>query len=143
MGREYLARWAILVALASDRGCPITYLEAALQRAYMCESLAATRNSEGAGTSFLVGLLSILDSILDVPMAEIVKQVRLDGDIREALEEHGGELGQLLASTLAYEAGDMQALDQCGIDATLLRRAYWEAIERAKVTLQELIALRE
>lgn len=141
LGREYLARWAILLALASNRGCPVTYLEAALQRGYMCESLAAARGAEGAGTSFLVGLLSTLDSILDVPMAEILKRVRLDGDIREALARHGGELGQLLASALAYESGDMQALEHCGIDATLLRDAYWQAIDQAKATLRDLAVL--
>ncbi|MGA2194580.1 MAG: HDOD domain-containing protein [Bryobacteraceae bacterium] len=141
LGREYLARWAILLALASDRGCPVTYLEAALQRGYMCESLAAARGAEGAGTSFLVGLLSTLDSILDVPMAEILKQLRLAGDIREALARHSGELGQLLASALAYESGDLQTLAHCGIDANLLREAYWQAIEQAKATLRELAVL--
>lgn len=142
LGREYLARWAILLALASNRGCPVTYLEAALQRGYMCESLAAARGAEGAGASFLVGLLSMLDSILDVPMPEILKRVRLDGDIREALDRHSGELGRLLASALAYESGDAQSLAHCGIDANLLREAYWQAIEQAKATLRDLAVLR-
>jgi EAL and modified HD-GYP domain-containing signal transduction protein len=142
LGRERLARWAILLALASDRGCPVTYLEAALQRGYMCETLAAARGAEGPG-SFLVGLLSTLDSILDVPMAEILKRVRLEGDIREALDRHSGELGRLLASALAYEAGDLRALEQCGIDAGLLRGAYWQAIEQAKAALRDLAALRD
>ena len=119
----------------------MTYQEAALQRGYMCESLAAARGAEGAGTSFLVGLLSTLDSILDVPMTEILKRVRLDGDIREALARHSGELGQLLASALAYESGDVQALEHCGIDANLLREAYWQAIEQAKTTLRDLAVL--
>ncbi len=142
LGRERLARWAILLALASNRGCPVTYLEAALQRGYMCETLAAARGAEGPG-SFLVGLLSMLDSILDVPMAEILKRVRLEGDIREALDRHSGELGRLLASALAYEAGDLRALEQCGIDAGLLRAAYWQAIEQAKAALRDLAALRD
>lgn len=141
LGRECLARWAILLTLASDRGCPVTYLEAALQRGYMCESLAAAHGAEGTGTSFLVGLLSTLDSILDVPMAEILKQLRLAGDLQEALTRHSGELGQLLASALAYESGDVQALEHCGIDAGLLREAYWQAIDQAKATLRELAVL--
>jgi EAL and modified HD-GYP domain-containing signal transduction protein len=142
LGREYLERWAILLALAADRDCPVTYLEAALQRGYMCESLAAARDPDETGAGFLVGLLSTLDSILDVPMAEILKRVRLDGGIREALDRHCGELGQLLASALAYEAGDLQALSHCGIDANLLREAYWQAIEQAKATLRDLAVLR-
>ena len=61
---------------------------------------------------------------------------------REALAQHGGELGQLLASALAYESGDVQALAHCGIDAALLRDAYWQAIEQAKATLRDLAVLR-
>lgn len=141
MGTEYLTRWATLLALASDRGCPVTYLGTALQRGYMCETLAAARGGAGTGSSFLVGLLSTLDSILDVPMPRILEQVRLTGDIREALERHAGQLGRLLAYTLAYESGDMQTLDQSGIDGGLLRDAYWQSIEQAEATLGELAVL--
>ena len=142
MGTEYLTRWGTLLALASERGCPVTYLGTALQRGYMCESLASTQGDAAPGTSFLVGLLSTLDSILDMPMPQILEQVRLTPDIRDALEQHGGGLGRLLACTLAYESGDTKAVDRCGIDSGLLYDAYWQSIEQAEVTLRELLALR-
>jgi len=142
MGTEFLTRWGTLLALASERGCPVTYLGTALQRGYMCESLATAQAGTAPGSSFLVGLLSTLDSILDVPMRQILEEVRLTGDIREALEQHGGGLGRLLACTLAYESGDTGTLDQCGIDGGLLNDAYWHSIEQAETTLRELVALR-
>jgi EAL and modified HD-GYP domain-containing signal transduction protein len=142
MGTEYLARWATLLALASERGCPVTYLGTALQRGYMCESLAAAVGEAASTSGFLVGLLSTLDSILDVPMCQILEQLRLTGDIREALDQHGGELGQLLACTLAYECGDTKTLDWYGIDDGLLYDAYWQSVEQAESTLRELVSLR-
>jgi EAL and modified HD-GYP domain-containing signal transduction protein len=142
MGTEYLTRWGTLLALASERGCPATYLGTALQRGYMCESLASSQGDAPPSSSFLVGLLSTLDSILDVPMRQILDQVRLTGDIREALEQHRGGLGRLLACTLAYESGDTKTLDGCGIDGGLLYDAYWQSIEQAESTLRELVALR-
>lgn len=142
MGTEYLARWATLLALASERGCPVAYLGTALQRAYMCESLATAVGGATANASFLVGLLSTLDSILDVPMHEALDQVRLAGDIREALEQHRGGLGRLLEWTLTYESGDTRALNQNGMDEALLSDAYWQSIEQAETTLKELAALR-
>ena len=142
MGTEYLARWGTLLALASERGCPVTYLGTALQRGYMCESLAAAQGDAAPGSSFLVGLLSTLDAILDVPMRQILEQVQLAGDIHMALEEHGGGLGRLLACTLAYEAGDTKTVDRCGIDGGLLYDAYWQSIDQAEATLRELVALR-
>ena len=141
MGTEYLARWGTLLALASERGCPVSYLGTALQRAYMCESLVAQQGDAPASSSFLVGLLSTLDSILDVPMQQIVEQVRLTGDIREALEQQSGSLGRLLACTLAYESGDTRKLDHCGIDGGLLYDAYWQSIEQAESTLRELVSI--
>jgi len=142
MGTEYLARWGTLLALASERGCPVSYLGTALQRGYMCESLAAAQGSAVPGSSFLVGLLSTLDSILDVPMEQILEKVRLTVDIRVALEKRGGALGRLLACALAYEAGDMPALDRCGLDGRVLYDAYWQSIEQAEATLHEIAALR-
>lgn len=142
MGTEYLARWGTLLALASERGCPVTYLGTALQRGYMCESLAAVQGDAAPASSFLVGLLSTLDAILDMPMRQILEQVRLTGDMREALEQHGGGLGRLLACTLAYESGDTKTVDQCGIDSGLLYDAYWQSIDQAESTLRELVALR-
>ena len=53
-----------------------------------------------------------------------------------SIQQDGDELG------LAYESGDMQALEHCGIDAGLLREAYWQAIDQAKATLRELAVLR-
>jgi EAL and modified HD-GYP domain-containing signal transduction protein len=142
MGTEYLARWGTLLALASERGCPVSYLGTALQRGYMCESLASTHGDAAPGTSFLVGLLSTLDSILDIPMRQILQQVSLTPEIREALELHRGGLGRLLEGTLAYEAGDTAALERCGIDGALLYDAYWQSIEQAEATLRELANLR-
>jgi EAL and modified HD-GYP domain-containing signal transduction protein len=130
-----------MLALASERGCPLSYLGTALQRGYMCESLAAAQGDAPPAASFLVGLLSTLDSILDMPMQEITQQVRLTGDIREALEEQRGSLGLLLACTLAYEAGDTQKLAHCGIDGRLLSDAYWQSIEQAESTLRELVSI--
>ena len=141
MGTEYLSRWGTLLALASERGCPLSYLGTALQRGYMCESLAAAQGDAPPGSSFLVGLLSTLDSILDVPMQQIVEQVRLSGDICEALEQQRGKLGRLLACTLAYEAGDIQKLEACGFDGALLYEAYWQSIEQADSTLREIVAI--
>jgi EAL and modified HD-GYP domain-containing signal transduction protein len=138
MGTAYLARWATLLALAADRGCPMTYLEAALQRAFMCESLEMTCGDEAAGDGFFVGLLSMLDSLLNLPMKQILEHVRLASDIREALARHGGKLGHLLAYTLAYESGDAKTLDRCGLDGGLLRDTYWRSIVQARTALREL-----
>jgi EAL and modified HD-GYP domain-containing signal transduction protein len=138
MGTEYLARWATLLALAADRGCPATYLEAALQRAFMCESLEMTSGDEAGGAGFFVGLLSMLDSLLNMPMKQILENVRLASDVRDALTRHGGKLGHLLAYTLAYESGDAKTLDRCRIDGRLLREAYWRSIAQARTALREL-----
>jgi c-di-GMP-related signal transduction protein len=71
-------------------------------------------------------------------MKQILENVRLASDVRDALTRHGGKLGHLLAYTLAYESGDAKTLDRCRIDGRLLREAYWRSIAQARTALREL-----
>ena len=106
LGMNRVIRLAAILSLASDSDCPKGYLEYALQRAYMCELLAVAENLDSPDSSFLVGLLSLLDSIMQAPMSDILPQLPLTSKIQDALLNHGGEMGQVLQAVLAYEVGD-------------------------------------
>jgi EAL and modified HD-GYP domain-containing signal transduction protein len=108
----------------------------------MCELLAIDKSSSGPETFFLVGLLSVLDSIIGTPMADIVQQLPLTAVIKAALLKREGEPGQVLESVLAYEAGDWISLQDCGADTDSLHRAYWRSIEFASDTMRSLTSLR-
>ncbi len=70
--------------------------------------------SDGEGAkgdgAFLVGMLSLVDVLLGRPLAEIVDELCLDDEIREALLERRGPLGSLLRLVEDLEQGDFEAV---------------------------------
>ncbi len=58
----------------------------------------------------MVGLFSVLEALLDLPMAEILDSVPLSHEVRLALLDHTGELGRILQMVLRYEQLQWDAL---------------------------------
>ena len=79
-------------------------MNVALTRAKLCELLAQQRGEERTERPFTVGLLSVLDAVLDRPMDEVIDLLPLSEDINAALLAHDGELGNILSAVLEYEA---------------------------------------
>ena len=137
MGTDAVFRWATLLAMTGFDDCPQSYLELALQRARMCELVAASHHFSETVSSYTAGLLSLLDSMLHRPMAEIVAPLPLSESIRGALQEpRSGEVGKVLSTVLAWEAG--QTSPGNAKDNQELQEAFWEAVLYARTTLHHL-----
>ena len=107
VGRDMLHRWlaVILVASLGRRGDVSHELAlTSITRARMCE-LVTTSSAEhrNADSAFIVGLLSLLDVLLEVPMDKILARLELSDDIRGALLERHGPFGTPLRLVEAYE----------------------------------------
>lgn len=109
VGREALHRWLGLVlvsSVAADSGAAVERVHTALRYARMCELLAIRAGRAGAaGSLFLVGLLSQLDTLLSVSMSEIVEQLDLSAEVRAALLDQGGPYLEPLHIVEAYDRG--------------------------------------
>ncbi len=55
---------------------------------------------------FLMGLLSTADALLGRPMAQVLRELSLSGEIRAALNGGGRSFDELHATLRAYEKGD-------------------------------------
>ena len=74
----------------------------------MCERLANTDNEHRPDAFFTVGLLSVLDALLDCPMTEVVRELSLSQEICDALVHRSGPLGTSLRAVIAYEQSDWE-----------------------------------
>jgi len=87
LGEQEIRNWVSLSALptlASDK--PDELVRTALLRARFSELLAPWAGiAHRKADLFLIGLFSLLDAMLDRPLAEILDEMRLGGDIAEAL----------------------------------------------------------
>src|SRR5262249_8725985 len=77
-----------------------------LVRARMCELLAhASGVPKARGPLFLVGMLSLLDQMLEAPMDVLAESMELAPDIRAALLHRHDFYGEVLSLIEAYEQG--------------------------------------
>jgi EAL and modified HD-GYP domain-containing signal transduction protein len=135
MGRQALARWVTLLLLSDigDSGVTSELTRTALTRARLCEMLATDAGLRSAGQSlFLVGLLSLLDQLLAMPMEELVTEMELAPDVRDALLYRTDFFGEVLSLVEAYEEGTWEATNalagSLGIPDELLTTRYLESL---------------
>jgi len=139
IGRDALHRWltVLLVAAVGRRGSVNRELAlTALTRAKMSEQLGtrSTRRADG-GSSFIVGLLSLLDVLLEMPMDAILGKLELSKDVCDALLARDGPLSTSLRIVEAYEQGNWDTAqmfaNEAGVPADALPAIYVEALQWA------------
>lgn len=144
MGQDEVRRWvslAVTLSIAEDR--PPELITTALVRARSCELLASQLHRHGsrldASTAFLLGMFSVMDALLGQPLNEILDQVALPSDVREALRGNASGLRDLYELVYAYEQGNWMVVSSCleklQIEEMLLPVVYFEAVDWAGIVL--------
>ncbi len=106
LGTENVRRWATLSTLASIDNKPTELTLTALIRARFCELAGGQAGVASAPELFTLGLFSVIDGMMDAPMHDVVASLPLAEDIREALVQRRGRMGQLLDCVVALETGE-------------------------------------
>ncbi|MYM83843.1 EAL domain-containing protein [Duganella sp. FT50W] len=102
LGRRQLQRWLqiMLYAEPSKRGQSMTpLLMLATTRGRLLELLAAKlrpSQRERADIAFTVGIMSLMDTLFGMQMGEILEQIPVGDEVRDALLHRGGFYGDLL-----------------------------------------------
>jgi EAL and modified HD-GYP domain-containing signal transduction protein len=112
LGLERLQAFATVLAAASATNCDTRAVgDLGLIRARMCERVAKELGHQDLHKHFTVGLLSVLDALMDLPMSQIVPELSLSDDVTAALMAEGeGELIEALRLVTAYESGEWSDL---------------------------------
>lgn len=97
LGYTKLRQWILVVLLArQSMGEKQALIQLLVGRACFIEDLAKDIDLD-TDDAYLVGLLSLADCLLGLPIAAIVAQLNLHEGLEEALLFRGGPLGELLA----------------------------------------------
>ena len=90
---------------------------------------------------FLLGLLSLMDAILEIPMSAVIEGLPLDECSRSLLLEHEGDLKQVYEIVAALEGGIwpnvIQACRALGLTESDAAECYTAAIEWAQLVATE------
>lgn len=135
LGERELRRWIRLVVAvsAAEQKCSELVLTA-LARARFCELLSARVKSDS--DLFLMGLLSVMDAILEVHMEIVLEQVPVDKEIKAALLGQAGKLRPLYQLMLAQESGEWEQSSilakQLNFSDEEIAERWWEALQWAQ-----------
>jgi EAL and modified HD-GYP domain-containing signal transduction protein len=115
LGLERLRHWTTLSLLASIDDKPPELTVTALVRARFCEQAGASLGSPGQ--LFTLGLFSVIDALMDAPIADVIASIPFPEEMRAALIDHAGEQGRLLECVGALEAADFDRAQSIVPDA--------------------------
>ncbi|PYV62436.1 MAG: diguanylate phosphodiesterase [Acidobacteria bacterium] len=136
LGEREVRRWVRLVAtLTAGEKKSSELLVSAMVRARFCE-LLSPKVPHGESDLFLMGLLSVIDAILEIPMIRVVEAISVDHETKAVLLGAASKLRPLYDLMLARESGDWVATTACAKQLNLsegdVAQAYWQAMQWAR-----------
>ena len=143
LGERGIRRWVSLVAvacMADDKPQELVMLP--LIRARFCELLAPRAGLGNVSNDlFLLGLLSAIDAILDMTMADILNELKIRSDIRDALLGTKNGLRDVFDVALLYEMARWEELDAAAEHAHIqsddVPEQFMEAVDWSKRILTD------
>jgi len=118
LGKKPLKQWLLLIAFSKSiddesriRKNPM--IELALNRSKIMSELSKQIKNldyDSHEASF-VGVLSLIDALLQVPISIVLDEINVDVNVKNALLEREGELGKLLDLVISIEKFDMLKTD--------------------------------
>jgi c-di-GMP-related signal transduction protein len=136
LGEQEVRRWVRLVAIVGagqDKTSDLVLC--ALVRARFGE-LLAPHIPHGDSDLFLLGLLSMLDVMLAMPMADVLEKVPLDSETKAVLLGRPSPLRPIYQLLLAHESGEWSAVQSLTanlqLDPEIGAASYWQAQQWAR-----------
>lgn len=136
VGRDELYRWLTLLLFSLGKEThPLdeALRENALVRARLAEQLAQGRlSAKACDEVFVVGILSVMDALFEMPMADILAQLTLPEAMGQALLRREGPYASYLRLAIACEESDRDTIDAlaaaCDHDALQVNQRHIEAL---------------
>lgn len=137
LGRKQLQRWLQLLLFTLQAGAPYPspLLLLAATRGKMMELLAEKqqRNADYRDEAFMAGILSLIETLLAKPLADIVDELNLGERLAAALLRREGEMGRLLQL--------VESVEQPELNHTLALLAQCDALSLSDLTAAEIDAM--
>ena len=130
LGTNEVRKWASLMLMLrlSDEK-PKELIVTGMIRAKMAELLGGDDKNKTPDQYFTVGLFSILDALMDMPLPEVLDALPLCKETSSALKSYKGAMGETLHHIIDYEHAAWDAL--VDVDCRAYQEAYIQAIEWA------------
>jgi len=136
LGEREVRRWVRLAAtLVASQSRTSDLLLPALVRARFCELIAPSLHPADADL-FLVGLLSLMDAILGLPMGLVLEGIALDRETRAVLLGESSPLSPIYELMLAQENAQWEKVAQLSgrlrLRGSFVAECHWQAMQWAR-----------
>jgi len=136
LGEREVRRWIRLVAtLGAGQGKTSELVLSALVRARFCE-LLSPKIPHGDSDLFLMGLLSLMDVIIELPMSQVLDQVPIDKETKSVLLGQPSPLRPFYLLMAAQESGEWKTVGDLTVQLHLresdVAESYWQAMQWAR-----------
>ena len=114
LGERGIRKWISLVAIAcmgEDKPQELIVLPAGPREILRTTRALGAARRKSANDLFLLGLLSAIDAILDMTMEDVLKEIAIRQEIRDALLGVKGSLRQIFDLAMQYETGSWDRID--------------------------------
>ena len=148
LGLGQLRQWIYLLSAsnADQKNDPGTeeFLKLSFMRANFCSELIkyAKDMPISVAESYLLGMFSTLHHMIDAPQEEILSEVPVADEIKEALLTGKGRCGTLYQLVLSYEAADWDAINryaaELGIPDQMITSIYFICMENVNMLWEQL-----
>ncbi|MCL1844680.1 MAG: HDOD domain-containing protein [Defluviitaleaceae bacterium] len=143
LGQKEIKKWvstAVSNALCVDS--PSEIMRLSLIRAKFCENLASHfEMAMQQENLFLMGLFSVLDVVLDLPIEEAFKMVFVPPSIHHALVEQTGDYYSILFFVMQYEMGHWKEISRVALVRNISIDTIHIAYKESMLWYSELINL--
>lgn len=118
LGRNELYRWLSvqLMSAAAARQASKALEESALARGRVLEGIARQRNEDNPGAHFTLGLLSLIEQLLQTPMSAALAPLRVSDVARQALLERSGPWADRLRLLDLLDAANAEQADALAVE---------------------------
>lgn len=140
VGTRLISNWASLILLDAIEEKPRELMITSMVRAHMCQQLGAAMHQKNVDQFFTVGLFSLLDALVDRPMADALEQLPLVDDVKDAILHQKGLMAQALDCVRAYEYCDWEHTTCGSLDEKSIREAFLRSVAWTRSAAHELVS---
>lgn len=139
VGLRAIRHWATIIALGSLDTRNRFSITRALTYAHFCQLVGERHLRQEQGALFTVGLFANLDEVLEIPLSEALAPLPLDEQVKSAILQQTGVLGQVLALAKQFESdADAWVEPPVAVESGILAGYFLESFAWAQDTQAQI-----
>ena len=145
LGLGQLKQWIYLLSFKQDDGSmPDELIKISFLRATFAAELVgfASNMPISRSEAYLMGMFSTLGKLMRMPLNEVLGQLPIGDEIKDALLKQEGRTGLLYKLIMSYEKADWRAMSDAAaaldIPQSIIAQKYFECVESVNATWTSL-----